>query len=183
MKKIITLSVLFMTIITLLSGCMNKNVDSTDINENETNNEVEMFNGEINTFWNDVKDDYDQIELEAQREIESMDNIKTDDIKNLEKIIETNYKKLKNGINKDNEEDAKELYKAATKIEILSKKNNNNINHELVTLSKNAKKLVKHYYGEADTDFSTVKNDFEQGIENIKNYTEDKWEEFVNMIK
>ena len=183
MKKIFTLSVLFVSIILLTSGCMDKKVDSTDIAENEKNNEVELFDGDITTFWNDVKSDYDEIELEAQREVENMENIETDDIKKLEKTIENNYKKLKNGINDENEKDAKELYKAASKIEILSKKDGISVKHELVNLSKDSKKLVRHYYGEADEDYSTVKNRFEQVIDNIKDYTEDKWQEFINMIR
>lgn len=183
MKKIFTLSFAFLTVILLSSGCMNKNVDSTDIDETKNENEVEMFDGEINTFWNDAKSDYDEIELEAKRETEQIKDVTTDDIKSLEKTIETNYKKIKNGITKENEQEAKELYKAATKIELLAQKDGVSIDHELVTLSRNAKSLVRHYYGEADKDFSTVKNDFEQGIENVKNYTEDKWQDFVNMIR
>lgn len=179
MKKFLTIAIV-LSILFISSGCMNKKVDDTDINDND---EVEMFDGEINIFWNDVKNDYEKIEVESEREAENMDNVDYKYIKNLENNIETNYAEIKDGIDNNNEESAKEIYKSASLIEQLNKKDNVNINDELLTLSNNSKKLVKHYYGEADEDFTTVKNNFEKGIENIKNYTEDKWQEFVDMIK
>ena len=137
----------------------------------------------LDKSWDEVKDDYEAIELEAKREISQMNDIEVNDIKSLENTIEEKYKNIKNGINEDNEEDAKDLYKSAIKIEEISKRNNKNINHELVTLSQDSKSLIKHYYGEAEDDFTNVKNSFELRIENIKNYTEDKWQEFLDLLK
>lgn len=179
MKKILTLSFSFIIMLLLITGCNNKKVDDTDINENTS---YEMFSGNINKSWDEVKNDYNNVELEAKREINSLNTVTIDDLKEIENTIETKYQNLKNGITEDNEDDAKELYKAAIKIQELAKRNNNNKNHELIDLSNNAKSLIKHYYGEADDDFSNVKNSFEAGIENIKNYTEDKWQEFLNLI-
>ncbi len=185
MKKIFTISFVLIITLFITSGCNNKKVKDTDIDDTSMDEitNYEMFNGNIDKSWDEVKDDYEAIELEAKREISQMNDIEVNDIKSLENTIEEKYKNIKNGINEDNEEDAKDLYKSAIKIEEISKRNNKNINHELVTLSQDSKSLIKHYYGEAEDDFTNVKNSFEAGIENIKNYTEDKWQEFLDLLK
>lgn len=190
MKKFIILSITFIFTILFVTGCnYNKvndtNIDDTNINnaDIDEDNNYEMFNGSIDKSWDEVKDDYEAIELEAKREVGKMNDITLDDIKSLENTIEQKYQNIKNGINDETEDDAKELYKAAIKIEEISKRNNKNVNHELITLSQDSKSLIKHYYGEANDDFTNVKNSFESGIENIKNYTEDKWQEFLDIIK
>ena len=179
MKKIITLSFLFIFMLFITTGCNNNKVDDTDIDEP---NEYEIFNGNIDKSWDEVKDEYDSIELEAKREMNNKNNITIDEIKELENTIYEKYQNLKNGINTDNEKDAKELYKAASKIEEIPNINNKNISHEVITLSYNAKSLIKHYYGEGNEDFSNIKNSFEEGINNIKNYTDEKWQEFLDLI-
>lgn len=40
------------------------------------------------------------------------------------------------------------------------------------------KTLMMHYYGNGDDDYDGAVDDVEQGLENIKGYTEDKWNDF-----
>ena len=183
MKKFLTITFSILLITILLTGC-NKKVDDTDIDEdNKIENSVRGFTGEINTSWDEVEEDYDNIELEAKREVADMNNITTNDIRELTNIIQTKYATVKNGITADNENDAKELYKASIKLQEIAKKDGTRVNHEITTLAENAEALVKHYYGKADKDFNSVKDDFESGLENIKDYAEDKWQEFVDLLK
>ena len=183
MKKFLTITFSILLITIILTGC-DKKVDDTDIDEdNEIEDSARKFTGEINTSWDEVEDDYDNIELEAKREVSNMNNVTTNDIKELTNTIQTKYASVKNGITDDNENDAKELYKVSIKLQEIAKKDGTRVDHEITTLAENAEALVKHYYGKADKDFDNVKEDFESGLENIKDYAEDKWQEFVDLLK
>lgn len=181
MKKFLglTISILLTTII--LTGCDNK-VDDTDIDEDNVTDSAEGFTGEINTSWDEVEDEYDEIELEAKREVSDMDNVTTDDVKTLANTIQTKYATVKNGITADNEADAKDLYKASIKLQEIAKKDGERVDHELTTLALNGEAMVKQFYGEAEEDFDDLKEDFENGIDSIKDYAEDKWQEFVDLL-
>ena len=77
MKKFLTITFSILLITIILTGC-DKKVDDTDIDEdNEIEDSVRGFTGEINTSWDEVETDYDNIELEAKREVADMDNITT----------------------------------------------------------------------------------------------------------
>lgn len=178
MKKFLTLSLTFLIVAILAVGCTNKDTDEDNIN-----NDIETFEGNIYKSWNDVKADYDKIDAEVKEEVESQDEVTKAEVQDLVNTIETKYDKIKDGITEDNEDDAKELYRAAQKILEIAKVDGQKVDHEIVTLSENAKALVKHYYGEADDDFSTVKENFTSGIEKIKNYTEDEWQKFLDLFK
>lgn len=184
MKKFVKLTISLIVITVILSGCGKDKVNDTDINQNKRNsNSVEGFDGNINTSWDEVNDEYNAIEIEAKREIDSLDNITADDIKNLTNTIRNKYEIVKNGITDENEEDAKELYKASIKLQELLKKDGTPVEHEITHLAENAEELVKHYYGEADRNFNDVVNDFENGLDNIKDYTIDKWNELLDLLK
>ena len=172
MKKFLTLSCAFLIIAVIAVGCNNK----------KTNTEIDNTDNTFNTTWDKVKKDYEEIENEAKNEIKDDKNITKEEIQSLVNTIETKYDSLKNGINKDNENDAKELYKAASKIEEISKVDGKKVDHEIVTLSENAKKFVKHYYGE-ENDIDKITNDLTTAINNVKNYTDEKWQEFLDLFK
>ena len=182
MKKFLTLSLTFLIVAILAVGCTNKDTNDDNI-EDDINNDVETFEGNIYRSWNEVKADYDSIDAEVKEEVESQDKVTKAEVQDLVNTIETKYDKIKDGITEDSEDDAKELYRAAQKILEIAKVDGQKVDHEIVTLSENAKALVKHYYGEADDDFSTVKENFTSGIDKIKNYTEDEWQKFLDLFK
>ena len=97
--------------------------------------------------------------------------------------IQTKYTTIRNGITADNESDAKELYKASIKLQEIANKDGVRVNHEVTRLAENGEAMVKQFYGEAEDDFDDLKEDFENGLESIKNYTEDKWQEFMDLLK
>ena len=49
---------------------------------------------------------------------------------------------------------------------------------QVLELVKSMKTLMMHYYGNGDGDYDGAVDDVEQGLENIKGYTEDKWNDF-----
>ena len=179
MKKFLTVALSIFLLTITLTGCGNK-VDDTDINDDNT---VKRFRGNINTSWDEVEDDYNAIELEAREEVRNNKNITTDDIRNLTNTIQTKYQIIRNGITDDNEDDAKELYRSSIKLQEIAKKDDKRVQHEVTTLAENAEAMVKQFYGEAEDDFDDLKEDFENGIDNIKNYTIDKWQEFMDLLK
>ena len=184
MKKFFIITISFLTITLVLSGCGNNKVNDTDIDdERQMNNSVEGFNGEINSSWAEVEDEYNALEIEAKREVDEMDDITKNDIKELTDTIRTKYEVVKNGINENNKEDAKELYKASIKLQEIAKKDGTRVNHEITTLAENGEALIKHYYGEADRNYSDVLDEFKDVLDNIKDYTDEKWNEFLDLIK
>lgn len=184
MKKFFIITISFLTITLVLSGCGKDKVNDTDIDDDKKmNNSVEGFNGEINSSWSEVEDEYNAIEIEAKREVDEMDNITKNDIKELTDTIRIKYQVVKNGINENNKEDAKELYKASIKLQEIAKKDGNRVNHEITTLAENGEALVKHYYGEANRNYSDVLDEFKNVLDNIKDYTDEKWNEFLDLIK
>lgn len=183
MKKFLTITFSMLFTIILLTGCGNK-VDDTDIdNEDEIEESIQGFDGDIDTSWDEVSDDYNAIELEAREEIRNNDNITADDVRTLINTIDTKYTTIRNGITSDNENDAKELYRASIKLQEIAKKDGTRVEHEVTTLALNGEAMVKQFYGEAEDNFDDLKEDFENGLESIKGYTQDKWQEFMDLLK
>lgn len=184
MKKFFILTISFLAVTLILTGCGKGKVNDTDIDDDmQMNDSVEGFDGKINTSWDEVEDDYNALEIEAKREADEMDDVTSTDVKELTDTIRSKYQSVKNGITDENEEDAKELYKSAIKLREIAKKDGNRVDHEITTMSENAIELVKHYYGETNRNFNDVVDEFENTLDNIKDYTEDKWNEFLDLIK
>ena len=183
MKKFLTITFSILFTIILLTGCGNK-VDDTDIdNDEEIEESTQGFDGNIDTSWDEVSDDYNAIELKAREEIRNNDSITADDVRSLANTIQTKYTTIRNGITSDNESDAKELYKASIKLQEIAKKDGVRVNHEVTRLAENGEAMVKQLYGEAEENFDNLKEDFENGLESIKDYTQDKWQDFMDLLK
>lgn len=183
MKKFLTITFSLLVSFVMLTGCNNK-VDDTDIDDDdEIEESTQGFDGDINTSWDEVSDDYNAIELEAREEVRNNNNITVDDVKTLANTIQTKYTTVRNGITPDNEDDAKELYRASIKLQEIAKKDGTRVEHEVTHLALNGEAMVKQFYGEAEDDFDDLKEDFENGLESIKDYTEDKWQDFMDLLK
>ena len=183
MKKILTITFSLLFSIVLLTGCNNK-VDDTNIDKDkEIEESTQGFDGDIDKSWDEVSDDYNAIELEAREEVRNNDNIKADDVRSLANTIQTKYITVRNGITSDNEEDAKELYRASIKLQEIAKKDGVRVNHEVTQLAENGEAMVKQLYGKAEENFDDLKEDFENGLESIKDYTLDKWQDFMDLLK
>ena len=183
MKKFLTITFSLLVVFVILTGCNNK-VDDTDIDDDdEIEESTQGFDGDIDTSWDEVSDDYNAIELEAREEVRNNDNITADDVRTLANTIQTKYTTVRNGITSDNEDDAKELYRASIKLQEIAKKDGTRVEHEVTHLAENGEAMVKQFYGEAEDDFDNLKEDFENGLESIKGYTEDKWQEFMDLLK
>ena len=74
MKKFLTLSLTFLIVAILAVGCTNKDTDDDNI-EDDINNDVETFEGNIYRSWNEVKADYDSIDAEVKEEIKSHNKV------------------------------------------------------------------------------------------------------------
>lgn len=184
MKKFLSLTFSVLVITLLLSGCGKDKVNDTDIDDNRTmNNSIEGFSGNIDTSWDEVEDEYNAVEIEAKREVDEMDDITASDVKALTDTVRTKYQNLKNGINENNKEDAKELYKSAIKLKEIAKKDGKRVDHDVATMAEDGIELVKQYYGEANRNFDDVVDEFENVLYNIKDYTEEKWNDFLDLIK
>ena len=49
---------------------------------------------------------------------------------------------------------------------------------EAVELGKSMKTLMMHYYGNGEGVFQDAVDDVENGIDRVKNFTEEKWNDF-----
>lgn len=168
MKKIIIYLFLMIFAFTL-TGC--RRADETANN----------FKGDIEIAWDDVKDDFNDIDQNIKKDTTYVSNIKGEDIQELTKTIQEGYDKIKGGVTQDNQEEAKKVYEAASRLQYIEENTDKKLTDkqkQVLELGKSMKTLMMHYYGNGDGDYDGAVDDVEQGLENIKGYTEDKWNDF-----
>ena len=188
MKKIIAATFCVLLTLSCFAGCKDKSNDNNNNSSSEPymssdSSTYKGFTGTVNKKWDDVKDDYKKLEDEAETEVDSTTTYTKDEVQKLVTSIENGTEELKNGVTDDNEETARRVYKDAHKLERLAKKGNSEASKEFDTLGKNAKALVKQYYGVADADFETVTDAVADGIKRVGKFTDDVWNSFLDMFK
>lgn len=164
MKKII-LS-LFLAIFTF-TGC--RQVDTT-------------FKGKVEIAYEEVKDDFNNIDEKVEKETNDVKNISGEDLQELTQTIQEGYEKIKEGITKENQEEAKKVYEAATRLHYIEEHINKKLTDQqknVLGLGKNMKTLMMHYYGKGKGDYNQAVENVEQGLKNVKNYSEDQWEHLI----
>lgn len=169
--KILTILCLIITIINL-TGC--KTIDKT----------TNEFTGKVEIAWEDVKSDFSNIANNITNDT-TLNNPTSDNLKQLTQTIQTGYEKIKNGITKDNNEEAKKVYEAASKLEYIEN-NARNINDEerkALELGKKAKQLVMHYYGNGEGNYNDIVNDFNNRLNTVKSFTDEKWNTLIEHLK
>lgn len=102
MKRYIITLILLITCTFTLTGCRNQTTDSG-------------FKGNVEIAWDDVKDDFDQIDQDVENDTSKQD------VKALTQTILDGYDKIKEGITQDNQEEAKKVYAAASRLEYIEK--------------------------------------------------------------
>ena len=173
MKKIIIYLFLMIFAFTL-TGC--RQVDKTANN----------FKGDIEIAWDDVKDDFNDIDQNIKKDTTYVSNIKGDDIQELTKTIQEGYDKIKGGVTQDNQEEAKKIYEAASRLEYIEKNTDQKLSNEekeILELGKKTKTLMMHYYGNGEGVFQDAVDDVENGIDRVKNFTEEKWNDFKDKLE
>lgn len=154
--------------------------------ENDTNNTSGKFEGDIAIMWDDVKDDFDKINDDVKNNSDSLDSLTKDDITNLTTTIQNGYEKIKNGINEDNQEEAKKVYEAAAKLEYLAEKGKGKLTDEekeVLELGEKTKALMMHYYGNGEGNYNDAVDDIEEAFDRVKNFTDEKWEELKSKFE
>ena len=141
MKRYIITLILLITCTFTLTGCRNQTTDSG-------------FKGNVEIAWDDVKDDFDQIDQDVENDTSKQD------VKALTQTILDGYDKIKEGITQDNQEEAK-----------------------ILELGKKTKTLMMHYYGNGEGIFQDAVDDVENGIDRVKNFTEEKWNDFKDKLE
>ena len=54
---------------------------------------------------------------------------------------------------------------------------------DLLEVGDEAKELIMYYYGRYDDDYDDVKTDLENHLQNIKNYSDDKWNTLIDKLQ
>ena len=146
MKRYIITLILLITCTFTLTGCRNQTTDSG-------------FKENVEIAWDDVKDDFDQIDQDD---------------------------KIKEGITLDNQEEAKKIYEAASRLEYIEKNTDQKLSSEekeILELGKKTKTLMMYYYGNGEGVFQDAVDDVENGIDRVKNFTEEKWNDFKDKLE
>ena len=196
MQKILSLCVCLLLAGSIMTGCGNNNANGGNTNSSSNNNNggaatsaqsssngVQMFTGNVGTKWSDAKSDYQKLENEAKTELDKQKNISKEDVNKLIDTVKDDYAKLKDGIDNDNKQTAQEMYKAAHKLELLGERNETAKDNEIVRIGTNAKEYIRHLHGEGDRNFGDVTNDIETGFEKIGDFTENVWNDFLNLFR
>ena len=111
MKRYIITLILLITCTFTLTGCRNKTTDSG-------------FKENVEIAWDDVKDDFDQIDQDVENDTSKQD------VKALTQTILDGYDKIKEGITQDNQEEAKKVYEAASRLEYIEKNTDQKLSSE-----------------------------------------------------
>ena len=111
MKRYIITLILLITCTFTLTGCRNQTTDSG-------------FKGNVEIAWDDVKDDFDQIDQDVENDTSKQD------VKALTQTILDGYDKIKEGITQDNQEEAKKVYAAASRLEYIEKNTDQKLSSE-----------------------------------------------------
>lgn len=167
MKRYIITLILLITCTFTLTGCRNQTTDS-DFKEN------------VEIAWDDVKDDFDQIDQDVENDTSKQD------VKALTQTILDGYDKIKEGITQDNQEEAKKVYEAASRLEYIEKNTDQKLSSEekeILELGKKTKTLMMYYYGNGEGVFQDAVDDVENGIDRVKNFTEEKWNDFKDKLE
>ena len=182
MKRYIITLILLITCTFTLTGCRNQTTDSG-------------FKGNVEIAWDDVKDDFDQIDQDVENDTSKQD------VKALTQTILDGYDKIKEGITQDNQEEAKKVYAAASRLEYIEKNTDQKKDQvflyikdeiekissaeekEILELGKKTKTLMMHYYGNGEGIFQDAVDDVENGIDRVKNFTEEKWNDFKDKLE
>ena len=167
MKRYIITLILLITCTFTLTGCRNQTTDSG-------------FKGNVEIAWDDVKDDFDQIDQDVENDTSKQD------VKALTQTILDGYDKIKEGITQDNQEEAKKVYEAASRLEYIEKNTDQKLSSEekeILELGKKMKTLMMHYYGNGEGVFQDAVDDVENGIDRVKNFTEEKWNDFKDKLE
>ena len=167
MKRYIITLILLITCTFTLTGCRNQTTDSG-------------FKGNVEIAWDDVKDDFDQIDQDVENDTSKQD------VKALTQTILDGYDKIKEGITQDNQEEAKKIYEAASRLEYIEKNTDQKLSSEekeILELGKKTKTLMMYYYGNGEGVFQDAVDDVENGIDRVKNFTEEKWNDFKDKLE
>ena len=111
MKRYIITLILLITCTFTLTGCRNQTTDSG-------------FKENVEIAWDDVKDDFDQIDQDVENDTSKQD------VKALTQTILDGYDKIKEGITQDNQEEAKKIYEAASRLEYIEKNTDQKLSNE-----------------------------------------------------
>ncbi len=133
--------------------------------------------------WEEVKEEYAVIEKEAEEELAEVEEVSQEKVEELVKTVEEKYAEVKDGITKENEEVAKELYKAAHQLELLAERSEEAHETDAVKLGSDVKDFVQKHYGDAEQEIEKLKEDIEGGVKTIKDFTEKEWNDFLNLFK
>lgn len=104
-------------------------------------------------------------------------------------LITNNFRwlcKIKEGITQDNQEEAKKVYAAASRLEYIEKNTDQKLSSEekeILELGKKTKTLMMYYYGNGEGVFQDAVDDVENGIDRVKNFTEEKWNDFKDKLE
>ncbi len=177
MKKILQTFFLLSLCIVALTGCSQL---KDDVEET-----ADEFTGEVKIMWDDVKDEFDQIDDNVENNEDYMTNLTKEDIVSLTTTIKDGYAKIKDGVTEDNHEEAKKVYEAASKLEYI--KNNaseqwDDDEEDILELGEKTKELLKHYYGQKDGSFTEAKEDMEEHLNKLDSFSDEQWENLRNKI-
>ena len=167
MKRYIITLILLITCTFTLTGWRNQKTDSG-------------FKENVEIAWDDVKDDFDQIDQDVENDTSKQD------VKALTQTILDGYDKIKEGITQDNQEEAKKIYEAASRLEYIEKNTDQKLSSEekeILELGKKTKTLMMYYYGNGEGVFQDAVDDVENGIDRVKNFTEEKWNDFKDKLE
>lgn len=151
--------------------------------ENWADEQWDTISKKVKVKWEDVAQEFEEIETEAKESIEEYGGVVEKSLEDLKHTIVDNYELIKDGITEDTHEIAKQMYAAATQLEVYTKKIYSDEADKVYYFAKDCKLFIKEKYGKILDETEEFKNDFATEIEAAKKWTQSTWNVITTQLK
>ena len=134
-------------------------------------------------LWNSVSDQITNIETEAKNNLTNFGDIAENELEDLKHTILDNYDLIKNGVTKEVDDVAKQIYNAAYKLEQYTRRLPGEEADKVWNFAKHIEAYVKQSYGKVLEEGEIASDNIESDIEAAKKWTQSTWNEITKELK
>lgn len=138
---------------------------------------------EVLISWDDVAEQYDEIEIQAKDEMLKYEDVVETDLEELKHIIIDNYDEIKNGITDETDELARQMYAAAVQLQAYTKYIKGKEVDKVYYFAKDTISFIKQCYGKTLTEEEAMKQDYKDDIASARKWTQSTWNEITRELK
>ena len=134
-------------------------------------------------LWDSVSSKINEIEENAKDDLTSFNKLTETELEELKHTVIDNYELIKDGVTEDTNNVAQQIYEAATKLQLYTKRIYSDEADKVYYFAKDAQSYVKECYGKVLDEEEAFKQNFEDDIAQAKKWTQSTWNEITKELK